>query len=240
MLLCSRRNPLTALGLCVALFLPLNALCACEPEVEPTPPSSGEDLGKGDGRDVVLIGDSWMYPFIQPAVIRTTGQDYRGYAIPGVRLLPSLLSVPDQYDAAKSENPNIKTVIMTGGGNDIIQVPGLKADCDAGGATCEVEVGKILAQLSTLWAEMAADGVRDVIYIQYATPDGVNVDFKVPSGDGVERRCQNVPAPLRCHLLETVDIVQGDIPDGIHPSAQAAERIADAVYDMMVQKGMRR
>jgi hypothetical protein len=32
----------------------------------------------------------------------------------------------------------------------------------------------------------------------------------------------------------------GDIPDGIHPSTAAAGRIGQAVYDLMVERGMRR
>jgi lysophospholipase L1-like esterase len=49
-----------------------------------------------------------------------------------------------------------------------------------------------------------------------------------------------VPAPLRCHILETLDIVMGDIPDGIHPSAAGYDRIGQAVHDMMIAEGMRR
>jgi hypothetical protein len=87
---------------------------------------------------------------------------------------------------------------------------------------------------------MALDGVQDVIYILYATPAGKSVDFALPDGDGARPRCANVPAPLRCHILETLDIVMGDIPDGIHPSQAASDRIGQAAYDMMVERGMRR
>jgi lysophospholipase L1-like esterase len=87
---------------------------------------------------------------------------------------------------------------------------------------------------------MAADGVQDVIYVQYSNPEGNNVDFALASGDGVGPRCADTPEPLRCHRLETLDIVMGDIPDGIHPSAAGYDRIGQALYDMMVERGMRR
>jgi hypothetical protein len=207
--------------------------------VDEPPPRA--DLGEGDGSDVVTIGDSWMSlgrTGIQQSLVEVSGQPYRMYGRGGTRLLNE--AIPGQYETAKSADPDIKTVVMTGGGNDIIQVPGLRDDCAAGGMQCAEVLGMILARLTALWEEMAADGVQDVIYVQYSNPEGNNVDFALPSGDGVGARCMDVPAPLRCHRLETLDIVMGDIPDGIHPSAVAYDRIGQAVYDMMIERGMRR
>jgi hypothetical protein len=201
----------------------------------------GADLGAGDGHDVITIGDSWMSLLttgIQQSLVKVSGQPYRMYGRGGTRLLNE--AIPGQYVTAKMANPDIKTVVMTGGGNDIIQVPGLRDDCAAQGEMCSMVVGQILERLSTLWAEMATDGVQDVIYVEYSNPEGNNVDFAIPSGDSVPVRCAAVPAPLRCHTLETLDIVMGDIPDGIHPSAIAYDRIGQAVHDMMIARGMRR
>jgi len=204
-------------------------------------PPPREDLGEGDGSDVITIGDSWMSlgaTGIQQSLVRLSGQRYRTYGRGGTRLLNEV--IPNQYDSAKSADPDIKTVVMTGGGNDIIQVPGLRDDCAAGGMQCAMVLGMILDRLTALWEEMAADGVQDVIYVQYSNPEGNNVDFALPSGDGVGPRCEDVPEPLRCHRLETLDIVMGDIPDGIHPSGAAYDRIGQAVHDLMVDRGMRR
>ena len=200
-----------------------------------------EDLGKGDGSDVITIGDSWMSLVstgIQQSLIKASGQPYRTYGRGGTRLLND--AIPNQYVAARAANPEIKTVVMTGGGNDIIQVPGLRDDCTAMGMQCAMVVSQILDRLSKLWAQMAEDGVRDVIYVQYSNPEGNNVDFVLPDGDGVPKRCADVPEPLRCHRLETLEIVMGDIPDGIHPSAVAFDRLGQAVYDLMVAEGTRR
>jgi hypothetical protein len=91
------------------------------------------DLGKGDGSDVVLIGDSWMSNTLQlegtgggisPALIKVSGQRYRNYAVQGVMLLSFSTfgpAIPSQWDAAVRANSKIKTVVMTAGGNDIIQ-----------------------------------------------------------------------------------------------------------------------
>jgi hypothetical protein len=204
-------------------------------------PPPREDLGEGTGSDVITIGDSWMslgFTGIQQSLVALSGQPYRTYGRGGTRLLNEV--IPDQYETAKSADAEIKTVVMTGGGNDIIQVPGLRDDCAAGGMQCAEVTSMILDRISALWEEMAADGVQDVIYVQYSNPEGNNVDFALPSGDGLGPRCEDVPSPLRCHRLETLDIVMRDIPDGIHPSAAAYDRIGQAVLDMMVERGMRR
>ena len=207
------------------------------------------DQGKGDGSDVIMIGDSWMSLFdpmsgIQGGVLKASGQPYRAYAIGGTTLLGGgalsfLTPIPTQYDNAIQADSDVKTVIMTGGGNDILQ-SGLQADCDMNGDACGAQVVKILDRLSELWADMAADGVQDVVYILYATPAGKSVDFELPDGDGAVKRCAAVPAPLRCHILPTLDIVMGDIPDGIHPSQPASDRIGEAVFALMTSEGMRR
>lgn len=206
-----------------------------------TEPPARADLEKGDGSDVITIGDSWMSlgaTGIQQSLVKASGQPYRTYGRGGTRLLNEV--IPGQYATAKRADPDIKTVVMTGGGNDIIQVPGLRDDCTAMGAQCAMVVGQILDRLTELWAEMAADGVQDVIYVQYSNPEGNNVDYAQASGDGLAKRCAEVPAPLRCHRVETLDIVMGDIPDGIHPSSVAYDRLGVAVHDLMTEQGMRR
>ena len=206
-----------------------------------TQPPARTDPGKGDGTDVITIGDSWMNlgsTGIQQSLRRASGQPYRTYGRGGTRLLNE--AIPNQYANAKRADPDIKTVVMTGGGNDIIQVPGLRDDCDRMGMMCAMVVTQILDRLTKLWDEMAADGVQDVVYVQYSNPEGNNVDFAQANGDGVKKRCEAVKPPLRCHRLETLDIVMGDIPDGIHPSGAAYDRIGKAVFDLMVAQGMRR
>ena len=81
-----------------------------------------EDLGKGTGGDVVTIGDSWMDYVLGGGGIQAgldrAGTNYRHYALSGTQLLDGV--IPRQYDRAKAANADIKTVLMTGGGNDIM------------------------------------------------------------------------------------------------------------------------
>jgi len=208
------------------------------------------DLGKGDGSDVLMIGDSWMSlgsanSGIQGGVLKASMQPYRAEGIGGTTLLGGgfldgfLASIPVQYEQAIQADSDVKTVIMTAGGNDILQT-GLQEDCQMQGEACAAQVIKVLDALTKLWTEMAGDGVQDVVYILYATPENTSVDFALPDGDGAKKRCANVPAPMRCHIVETVAIVMGDIPDGIHPSQTASDRIGKAVVDLMAAQGVRR
>jgi hypothetical protein len=210
------------------------------------------DLGKGDGSDVVLLGDSWMSNTLQiegtgggiaPALQQVSMQPYRNYAVQGVMMLMADTfgpAIPTQYPAAKAANPNIKTVVMTGGGNDIIQNSTLQADCKMGGAMCKMTLDQIGDALNTLWTQMASDGVQDIVFINYS--DDVGTVAPSLRGDG------GVPTPMicstgkvRCWEYDSTAAVMKQIAaDGIHPLAAANTRMATEVYALMTSEGMRR
>ncbi len=216
------------------------------------PDAQHPDLGKGDGTDVILMGDSWMSNTLQiegtgggiaPALIQVAGEPYRNYAVQGVMMLQADSfgpAIPTQYESAKQANPDIKTVVMTGGGNDIIQNPTIQSDCQMGGDMCKALLMQISQALETLWTEMASDGVQDVVYIQYA--DNVGSTAQSLRGDaGVAAPSICLTGKIRCHSVDTTAAVMSQIAaDGIHPLQAANQRIATQVYDLMVQDGMRR
>jgi hypothetical protein len=201
------------------------------------------DLGKGDGKDVITIGDSWMLLLgtgIQESLVRTSGQPYRKYARPGTRLLDGV--IPGQYASAKRADPDIKTVVMTGGGNDIIMNSTLKSDCMQGGTMCDAQVEKIRTALNDMWKQMSADGVQDVIHVMYSSSAGSGVKNRDAHNMRMAEVCAAVPAPLRCHLLNT-DMLIGPSDmrsDGIHPTDSGYDKIGKAVFALMEMKGMRR
>jgi lysophospholipase L1-like esterase len=193
------------------------------------------DEGKGDGSDVVTIGDSWM-DYIGggggiEAGLDRAGTDYRHYGVSATTLLSG--QIPSQYTQAKNINPKILTVIMTGGGNDIM----FSGGCNTKEA-CAESVAAIQAALDELWTEMAADGVKDVIYIQYSEDAGT-----APSGtrpDEVKPVPICLTGKILCHVLPTTDLVMGRLVDGIHPSAAANDSIAEALLKLMEERKMRR
>lgn len=194
-----------------------------------------DDPGKGDGKDVITIGDSWMDYFLSgggiEAALDKEGTRYRHYGLSATTLLSG--QIPRQYDSAKRANPVIKTVIMTGGGNDIMFDGGSCSTKEA----CEMKLAEISAALNTLWSKMSADGVKDVIYIQYSEDAGATPK---------ENRGQGKPipicltGPIICHTLATTDLVMGQLLDGIHPTSAANTRIAKAVLMMMEERKIRR
>jgi hypothetical protein len=211
---------------------------AGEPDAGPEQPrwATREDLGEGDGSDVVTIGDSWMDYIlggggIEGALDRA-GTDYRHYSVSATQLLNG--QIPGQYDRAKGVNPDIKTVIMTGGGNDIM--------FDAGSCStperCTAKVNEIVAGLNELWTEMSNDGVKDVVMIRYSADAGSTPSENRPTMVDVAQIC--VTGPIICHSLETTDLVMGSLVDGIHPSSAANDRIAAALIPMMAERKMRR
>lgn len=214
------------------------------------------DLGEGDGQDVITIGDSWMSfgagAGIQDSLEKVSMRDYRNFGVGGTKLLSPVGSsppIPDHYKAAKMADPDIKTVIMTGGGNDILQEILLDCVDDAfdTAPTCKMQIDKVAARLMTFWAEMAADGVQDVVIVGYSRK--VNPLFLLGtvsksveySATKIDPLCAAVPAPLRCHSLDS-DTAAPNLMfvDGIHPDGAGFDAIATAVWELMKSKGMRR
>jgi hypothetical protein len=192
-------------------------------------PGEKADLGKGDGKDVIAIGDSWMSLFgngIQVGLVKASGQKYRTYGVAGTRLLNE--AIPGQYATAKRAGPDIKTVVMTGGGNDILLT----------GANPVTQIDKIAERLDKLWTEMGADGVKDVVYIEYSEggSNGENVRMGIAKVGPI---CTNHKA-VRCHFMLSDPIIMKVLADGIHPTADGFTKLGKAAFDLMVAKGMRR
>src|SRR6185369_3462885 len=145
-------------------------------------------------RDVVLLGDSWMSNTLQiegtgggiaPALTQVSGQPYTNYGVQGVMLLMADTfgpAIPTQYEQAKQFQQGIKTVVMTGGGNDVIQNPTLQASCMMNGPECKQLGMDIIAELDKLWTEMSDDGVADVIYIRYSKAASSGGDSMTDAG----------------------------------------------------------
>jgi hypothetical protein len=194
-----------------------------------------DDLGKGDGSDVITIGDSWMNIATNGGGIEG-GLDrlmtkYRHYAVAGTVLNGQ---IPGQYTQAKAVNPKIATVIMTGGGNDIMFSNGCATK-----ESCAMAVQKIVDELNTLWTQMAMDGVKDVVYISYSKSAGTSPAGTRP--DMMSNPAICLTGKIKCHGINTDDLVKmGDLIDGIHPTPAGCDRIAKAVMDELTTTGARR
>lgn len=198
-----------------------------------------EDLGKGDGSDVITIGDSWMNlgaTGIQQSLVRLSMQPYRTYGLAATRLLDEV--IPRQYASAKRENPDIKTVVMTGGGNDIL-LTGAGADRSTAGPATRGQIDMIADRLVMLWDEMGADGVKDVVYIEYSRGGGSEAAVNYAT-EKIKPLCDEFTA-TRCHWVDADDHLMMMLSlDGIHPTGDGCDKIATGVIAMMEKEGMRR
>ena len=147
-----------------------------------------------------MIGDSYMdknfgnvganiIAAAQMAGSLAAGKTYREYYLAGAAVNngSGQLNIPYQYDSmakvdATVTNPkDIKVVIMDGGGNDVLidqqscltdQPSAQMAD-----TACMNAVSNTVARMKKLWAEMATDGVKQVVYYFYPHLD--------PAGGGL-------------------------------------------------------
>jgi len=220
--------------LSVALILVIATSCRSASSAAPP-----EDLGKGDGTDVVAIGDSWMsYDVgtgIQDSLRKVSGQRYRVYGVGGTQLLNG--QIPNQYAQARRTNPNIKTVIMTGGGNDLLR-SNARVDLATGGPLTRMRIDEIADRLASLWTEMGKDGVQDIVYIFYSRGGGIaaSVDYGTKK---IQPICQSVK-PARCHWVDSDETLHMKLRDTTHPTDEGFVALAKTVYALMEREGIRR
>jgi lysophospholipase L1-like esterase len=193
-----------------------------------------EDLGEGDGNDVITIGDSWMnflVTGIEQSLERVSGRNYRNFALLGTLVLNE--QIPNQYYSARMQDADIKTVVLTGGGNDILNSP-----CT--GDACEPLVDQVSERLNMLMqTEMGMDGVEDVILIGYTYPADMgkhaSLDYSIMlSGQS----CTKNTMP-RCHFIDSTQL-DITLQDGIHPDPAGYDLIGTTVWQLMQAEGIRR
>ncbi len=234
----------------------------------PPPPPDGAplpdgDLGVGDGTDVVTIGDSYMR---LPNALQQPGTEgvelsleaagmrtYRKYGYTGGSIFPptavAVLNgvIPGQFTRAVQQDPDIKTVVVAGGGNDLTDEcngPTTEAALSAG---CKTLLDQIDAGIDSMIAQMAMAGVQDVVWVGYG--DTSTTGQRVFRGaldylrtKRMAKCVANDPAlGLRCHYVDN-KARPGLVTraDGFHPDAAGYAMIGHAVWDRMVAEGVRR
>jgi hypothetical protein len=194
------------------------------------------------GAGVVLIGDVMLelttFDVDLVALARASGAlatdaIFRNYAAAAESFLAGdALTIRGQYARAKAESP-ATLVIMTGGETDVLQEP-----CGAAPTAECAELQAAVGGLDALLAEMAADGVRDVVYVFYADPVErpsilAGLDVLRPLAASA---CAT--APLPCHFLDLREVFEGRYDefvgaDGLVWSEAGAQATAGAVWDLM-------
>ena len=115
-----------------------------------------------------MVGDSYLALSgdITRFLTQYSGQTYRTYYVSGTQMVGGLPpAIPDQARQGLAAGPT-QTVIMTGGGNDVLIGD---ASCKTAplGAQCKMTVQNTLNAAKAMIDEGAAKGVKEVIYFFY-------------------------------------------------------------------------
>lgn len=188
--------------------------------------AGGCQRGQVAANEVLIVGDSY-FPAAGGELVkelrRLSGANYRDRSVGGAKMN----AIVAQYENAGPPQP--KVVIMDGGGNDILQNPG----CEPG---CAQHV-QAVTDARNFFAQMATDGVSDVVFIFYYDMPVMKagLDWMRPK---MAAECEQSPVP--CHFVDNQPLFAGMdastyTTDGIHPTVEAADKIARQVWDRMQQ-----
>jgi hypothetical protein len=203
---------------------------------------------------VIFIGDSYINYGLAHTLLSTlieqraikdgalkSGETYRNYAVPGTALAaPNALGmIAPQWDMAVAADPDIKFVIMDGGGNDVLldnrQCLAAGSDKDA---ACQKVVADSLKVGADLMNKMKAGGVTDDIYFFYphvpAGGDDIN-DYGLMQ---LQAQAMTLATPtFRTYVEDTIPLFEGHpdyfASDGIHANDMGENLIADQIWKTM-------
>ncbi|MDB4986151.1 MAG: hypothetical protein JWN04_1329 [Myxococcaceae bacterium] len=209
---------------------------------------------------VMMVGDSymnWITHTFGADMAKESGQMWRMEAVGAYSMGSGGIGfIPDLYQASIMRDPDCHTVVMDGGGNDVLVADSSidpNKDCETEKspmlAQCQTIIDKALAAADKMLMKASADGIRDVVYFFYPhvplnTPvGGPNpnpiLDKALPQ---VRDFCAHVEAKTngktRCHFLDLVPVFDGHMPDwyqpfDIHENSLGSAAIAKSIWALM-------
>jgi hypothetical protein len=210
---------------------------------------------------LIVIGDSyinWISHNFPDDIKKESGQSWRMEAVGGTSIGSGGIGrIPPQFDDSIASDPDAHTVLMDGGGNDIL-VPDLTLDpfgaCTNTGSSknenCQAIVKMALDAANALMMNMSSKGIRDVIYFFYphvpantiltgGNPDEI-LDYALPMVkdfcDGVEQR---TAGKTRCTFVDMVPLFAGHndwFNSDIHPNELGSAAMAKKLWGVMTDK----
>lgn len=205
---------------------------------------AGERLCADDdvsANEVLLIGDSFFAASHQITAYLEdrargagaigSGERYRDNS----SLLANALAlngngIAEQYTSAQEEAA-VQVVIMNGGGADT-----LLGSCDVPDADCPLLVDAADAAADLL-SRMGDDGVAQVVYVFYPTPQRDDVRERIDAlRPLIQEVCEASPVP--CHFLDLRPTFEGHYAeyiqsDGLNPTAAGSQATAAAIWETM-------
>ncbi|MDB4986349.1 MAG: hypothetical protein JWN04_1527 [Myxococcaceae bacterium] len=227
-----------------------------------SPPSSNAGRCVKKPSEVMIVGDSyinWPTHTLPAELDKASGQTgWRMNAIGGASMATGGIAtlVPQQFEGSYALDMDVHTVVMDGGGNDVLLADAtLDPAGDCKGSTmsptmpnCQKIVQTATDALGKLFVRMAGVGIRDVTYFYYphvpegtllggAHPNVIN-DYSRPKfKDVCDKAAVATSGKLRCHFVDMVPVFQGHddwfFPGDIHPTSAASPAMAAAIWKVM-------
>lgn len=166
--------------------------------------------------------------------------------------------IPMQFDNAMAEDADAHTVLMDGGGNDVLLSfdPEIEAACKELGAAkhpaCQRVLDRAFEAITALFDRMAKAGIRDVVYFFYPhIPEGRPVggahpnemlDFALPQFRAVCDQAEaQTDGKTRCTFIDMVPVFEGKpVADwfnaDIHPTPVGSKAMAQKVWSVMSER----
>jgi len=202
-----------------------------------------------DRNDVITLGDSIfdLNGVIQATLEDNAGETFRNYTQSGAEISGGSLapSVESQYATANATNGAIDTVVMDGGGNDIL-IPATLFDpygCRTKwyrwnpSQSCVNLLGDIYVSGVNLLNQMDADGVQDVVWLgYYELPRGnANLTKILQLGDAYLDHACNTATTANCHYVSTLGTVPASQVEGddIHPTPEGSVNLAGQIWPVL-------
>lgn len=195
--------------------------------------------GTTRNNEVVVIGDSIfaLTGQIEAELQRLSGEVYRSYPVSGAQMNGGIVTpIPTQYNQAKRGGP-IRTIIMDGGGNDI-QI-GAAGVCTMGAVTqaCKNALQPALRTADNLFAQMRADGVENIVYMNYFY---IVAQASKPAFNWMSEQMDVVAAKYNAVIVDATPLMNDRLigPDRIHPTTAGSQVLARAIWQEMQANGI--
>ena len=210
---------------------------------------------------LMVIGDSyinWISHTFPDDIVKESGQKWRMEAIGGTSMGSGGIGfIPDQFDSSIKKDPDAHTILMDGGGNDILVADpsiDLLHECqDKGSSTkpnCQKIVQMALDAADKLLVRASAAGIRDVVYFFYPhvpantvlsgpVPNEI-LDYALPK---IRDFCAGIAGKTagktRCTFVDMIPVYEGHadyINSDIHPTSLGSAAQAKKLWEVMKSK----
>ncbi|MFD2231422.1 SGNH/GDSL hydrolase family protein [Alkalimarinus sediminis] len=213
---------------------------------------SNDKVADADNDQVVFIGDSIfaLSGELQDNLEANAGETFRRYTLSGAELTGGAIAtaIDQQYLEARNDNSNIDTIVMDGGGNDIL-IPAIffdphncKTDWWQWGrlsSSCKNFIDDLYVDGVNLLNSMNADGVDNIVYLGYYYTKNAalrldSLEEAVDYGDlKLSQACANTTA--NCTFVDPRSTIKDRdiLIDGIHPTSSGSQKLANLIWPVL-------